>query len=166
MQIFGKFTAAVLVCMLGVLTAAQAESSGVFQSFDGKAGSVESWTGKGKWLVVMIWAHDCPICNVEVEGYAQFHEEHKDKDASVLGISIDGSANKAGAEEFIRRHDVPFSNLIGEPQAAMRWYMAQTGLRFHGTPTVMIYGPDGRLRAAEAGAVPLEIIEKYINDNS
>lgn len=166
MKILGKFAAAVLMYSLGALFTVQADSTGVFQTFDGQDSSVESRVGKGNWLVVMMWAHDCPVCNVEVEQYAYFHEEHEGGNVAVLGISIDGSAKKAEAEAFIRRHDVPFPNLIGEPQASMLWYMQQTGFPFHGTPTFMIYGPDGELRAAQAGAVPPEVIEKYISDNS
>ena len=34
-----------------------------------------------KWLVVMIWAHDCEICEREVSDYQQFHLKHLQDDA-------------------------------------------------------------------------------------
>ena len=148
-----------------MLATAQAAGNDGFLTFDGKETSVEAYTGGGNWLVVMMWAQGCHVCNAEVEGYAQLHESYAGKGASVLGISIDGQVDKGKAQDFIRRHDVPFPNLIGEPQAAMRWYAAQTGSRFLGTPTILVYGPDGDLQAAQAGAVPPEAIEKFIAEN-
>ena len=45
-----------------------------------------------KWLVVMIWAHDCEICEREVGDYQQFHLSHMQDDARVVGITIDGES--------------------------------------------------------------------------
>lgn len=139
-----------------------AEESAVFQDFAGQPRTIESYAGNGKWLVVMVWAHDCHVCNVEAEGYAQFHQAHKDKDATLLGVSIDGLAQKAEAEAFIKRHDLPFPNLLAEPQVAMLYYMMVTQSQFTGTPSIMVYDPEGNLVAAQAGAVPPDIIEAFI----
>jgi peroxiredoxin len=134
----------------------------LYDDFNGQQRSIESYAGDGKWLVVMIWAHDCHVCNMEVESYAQFHAAHKDETARVLGVSLDGQARKAEAEAFIERHDLPFPNLLGEPATTMLHYAMLTGAQFRGTPTILLYGPDGSLRAAQAGAVPVENIEAYI----
>jgi peroxiredoxin len=161
-----RYAAATFAVLLNVFATAQAAGNEGFLTFDGREASVESHAGKGNWLVVMMWAQDCHVCNAEVEGYAQLHEAYAGEGASVLGISIDGEADKDKARDFIRRHDVPFPNLIAEPQVAMRWYATQTGSRFLGTPTILIYGPDGELQAAQAGAVSPEVIEKFIAENS
>lgn len=158
---------AALAVMMGCLAvSAQAADDPVFTDFAGESRSIESYAGDGKWLVVMIWAHDCHVCNMEAETYAQFHEAHKDKDAHMLGISMDGKEKKAEAEAFIQRHDLPFPNLIGEPQTTMLYYLTLTQSPFRGTPTILLYGPDGKLKAAQAGAVPVEVIEAYIAKNS
>lgn len=134
----------------------------LFRDFDGQQRTVESFAGDGKWLVLMIWAHDCHVCNVEAESYAQFHETHKDGKATVLGVSLDGANGQADAEAFIERHDLPFPNLIGEPATTMLYYAMETGSQFRGTPSILLFGPDGELRAAQAGAVPTASIEAYI----
>jgi peroxiredoxin len=152
--------------MLVMLVAAAHAQETLFRDFDGQPQTLESFTGNGKWLVVMIWAHDCHVCNVEAESYAQFHEDHKDGKASVLGISLDGADKQAEAAAFIERHDLPFPNLIGEPMQTMLYYGQQTGARFRGTPSILLFGPDGELRAAQAGAVPTASIEAYIAQNS
>jgi peroxiredoxin len=161
-----RYAAATIAVCLGLFATAQAAGNDGFLNFDGQEASVEAHIGKGDWLVVMMWAQGCHVCNAEVEGYAQLHEAYAGEGASVLGISIDGLADKEKARDFIQRHDVPFPNLIAEPEVAMRWYAAQTGSRFLGTPTILIYGPDGDLQAAQAGAVAPEVIEKFIAENS
>ena len=154
---------AVAVALLAGLTlTGQAAEDAVFTDLAGQPRTLESFTGGGKWLVVMLWASDCHVCNQEVGEYVRFHQAHKDKDASVLGISIDGQAKLADAQDFIKRHAVPFPNLIAEPETAMLYYMMHTQAAFAGTPTIMVYDPDGRLQAAQAGAVPPEIIEDFI----
>jgi len=132
------------------------------QDFSGKPHNIDEYTGKGKWTVVMIWASDCRVCNHEVHNYIDFHFVHSDKDATVLGISIDGRAGKADAREFIKRHQVNFPNLIGEPEAVADWFASLTGAHWIGTPTFLIYAPDGELKAQQVGAVPTPIIEDFI----
>lgn len=146
----------------GIAVVVQAADNATFSDFNGQHKTIESFAGNGKWLVVMVWAHDCHVCNQEAEGYAQFHETHKDSTATVLGVSLDGVANKARAEDFIARHDLPFPNLIGEPTQVMLAYMNLTQSQFRGTPSILLYAPDGTLKAAQAGAVPTASIEAYI----
>lgn len=146
--------------------AVQAADEMTFTDFNGEPRTIESYAGDGRWLVVMVWAHNCHVCNQEAEAYAQFHEAHRDHDAHVIGVSIDGAANRADAEAFIARHDLPFPNLIGEPERVMLKYLILTQSQFRGTPSILLYGPDGTLRAAQAGAVPVASIEAYIARNS
>ncbi|OOZ44750.1 peroxiredoxin family protein [Solemya velum gill symbiont] len=143
-----------------------ASPQATFNDLDGNPRTVESFIEKDKWLTVMIWAHDCHVCNMEAENYAHFHEANKNKKITMLGLSIDGQANRKKALGFIGEHDLPFPNLIGEPQDVMRYYMMLTGNQFYGTPTILVYKPDGTLAAAQAGGVPPEVIEKFVNDNS
>ncbi len=160
------FAAAFALLTGGLAAPAVADDNTLFTDFAGELRSIESFTGNGKWLVVKVWAHNCHVCNQEAENYAQFHEAHKDSDATVLGVSLDGAADQAAAAAYIERHDLPFPNLIGEPQSVMLKYMMLTGAQFRGTPSILLYDPDGTLRAAQAGAVPIASIEAYIARNS
>ena len=150
----------------GMTLAVHAADEIILTDFDGEPRTIESYAGDGRWLVVMIWAHDCHVCNQEVESYAQFHEAHRETNAHVLGVSLDGAANRADAEAFIERHDLPFPNLIGEPQRVMLKYLMLTQSQFRGTPSILLYDPAGKLRAAQAGAVPTASIEAYIARDS
>lgn len=137
-----------------------------FDDFQGNQKSIADYTGNGKWLVVMLWASDCHVCNQEAHQYIKFHEEHVGKDAQVLGISLDGTAKKTDAQEFIKRHQVNFPSLIGEPQNVASMYQELTGDTWIGTPSFMVYTPKGELLGAQAGAVPVSVIESFIERES
>lgn len=154
-----------LLGLLFISSIVSAEMKG-FEDFTGKPQTLESYTGKGKWLVVMMWASDCHVCNHEAHQYVDFHMIHSDNDATVLGISLDGDSRKKEAEEFIKKHSVDFPNLIAEPQHVSKMYQELTGEFFAGTPTFLIYSPEGELKAAQAGAVPTTLIEDFIAKNS
>jgi len=151
----------------GLLLAIPVLASGsVFSTFDGKPASIDDYIKKDKWLLVMIWASDCHICNREAHAYADFHFKHEEKSAQVLGISMDGQAKKKAARLFIQRHEINFPNLIGEPAAIANWFEKLTGQNWMGTPTMLLYSPEGKLRVQQIGAIPLELVEKFIQRES
>ena len=99
----------------------------------------------------MIWASDCQICNAEAATYARFHESQREKGVGVLGVSMDGQDNKAAALAFIERHDLPFPNLIGEPGMISLYYASLTQESLRGTPTFLIFDPDGEPGRSSGG---------------
>ncbi len=146
--------------------AAHAPTGVVLEDFQGSVRRLEEFTGTGKWLIVMIWASDCHICNTEVPEYMAFHDSHKDKDASVLGISMDGKSRLEQAKQFIDNHLVNFPSLIGEPAAVTELYRQLTGSFLAGTPAFLVYAPSGELAAKQIGAVPVQLIEEFIQANT
>lgn len=137
-------------------------SAASLQDFNGKTHPLSDYTGKGKWLVVMIWASDCLVCNKEAANYQAFHQAHYRKDASMLGISVDGMAQVADARAFVEQHKLSFPNLIGELEDVARLVVDMAGMDWVGTPTILIFNPAGKLKVADSGAVPVELIEKYL----
>ncbi|MBD3670102.1 MAG: TlpA family protein disulfide reductase [Gammaproteobacteria bacterium] len=145
----------------------EGENKAVLQGLNhGNPARIEDYTGKGKWLVVMIWAHDCHVCNAEASHYDFFHDAHKRTDATVLGVTLDGQAHREEAMEFVARHDLSFPNLIGEPSDVMRMFSELTQVAWVGTPSFLIYDPEGKLVVQQIGAVPVELIEAFIKRNS
>jgi len=132
--------------------------------FDGDPKTVEDYFTPEKWTILMIWRHDCHVCNQEVGDYSFFHEDNEQ--AQVIGLSIDGMAKKDKAEQFISTHDLSFKNLIGELGTVARYYQNKTGTRFLGTPTFMVFSPQGKLMAAQAGAIPPDVISDFISKQS
>lgn len=150
--------------MLISMATSSAVFAGGLTDFSGKPAKLEDYTGKGKWTLVMFWASDCHICNKEAHAYVDFHFAHSDKDAIVLGISIDGKAKFKDAQAFIKRHSVDFPNLIGEPEDATAVYMEYANRPWIGTPSFLLFSPKGELLAQEVGAVPPEMIEEFIEN--
>lgn len=152
----------VLPILFAVAAAADARSP-LFQDLQsGEFKTIDDYREPGRWLVVMIWAHDCQVCEEEVDDYDLFHQRHSNKDATVLGITLDGEQRKTQALEFVRRHRLGFDSLIGEPETVATYYQVVTGSRWVGTPSFLIFGPGGELRAKQAGAVEVEIVEEFI----
>lgn len=148
------------------LVASVAASGSVLSTFDNEPAAIADYIKKNKWLLVMIWASDCHICNREVHAYVDFHFKYEEENAQVLGISVDGQIKKKAAELFIQRHEVNFPNLIGEPDKVASWFEKLTGQNWMGTPTMLLYSPDGKLKVQQIGAIPLELVEKFIQNES
>ena len=156
---FSSLCGVVLGLLLNVSVQA---SEPLFSTFDNKPADIKDYIADDKWLLVMIWASDCHICNREAHAYVDFNFKHEEKNARVLGISIDGQAKKKAAELFIQRHEINFPNLISEPDSLANWFEKLTGQNWMGTPTLLLYSPEGELKVQQIGAIPLELVEKFI----
>ena len=159
-----KQTIRYLLLVVGLLVVASSWAE--LKDFNGTPHKLDEFTGQGKWTIVMFWASDCRVCNAEVGQYIDFNDTYKDKDASILGVSLDGQAKLDAARDFIKRHDVTFPNLVGEPDEVAELYQTLTSNTWVGTPSFLVYNPQGKLLAAQAGAVPIELIAKFIKENS
>lgn len=150
----------------GLFVTSQVVQAGGLTDFKNNARTIEDYTGKGKWLLVMIWASDCHICNKEATQYVDFHFAHSEDDATVLGISTDGQGKIKEAKNFIKRHSVDFPNLIGEFRDVAALYRSHADSPMTGTPGFLLFNPKGVLKAATVGAVPTSSIEKFIEKES
>lgn len=142
-------------------SAAGAESPSIeLRGFDGKPHNVNEYIGHGKWVVVVTWAHDCHICGDEIHHMADFHQAHKGRDATVLGVSIDGYDQATLARAFADRYKLPFPNLIAEPSQEV---MTQFGAgEFVGTPTYYIYNPQGKIVGQNIGPITRKEVDDFL----
>jgi len=162
-----KVASIIMIFLVLGFSAAATASSPLFQNLNsGAFETIDNHSQQGKWLIVMIWAHDCEICEREVDDYQRFHQNHAGNDASVLGITLDGDERKQAAVDFVTRHQLNFENLIAEPEVVTAYYQITTGSQWIGTPSFLIFGPDGALMAKQAGAVPTDLIEQFIAANT
>ncbi|MDH5423412.1 MAG: TlpA family protein disulfide reductase [Gammaproteobacteria bacterium] len=131
---------------------------------NGKSHNVNQHIGKGKWTVVVFWAYNCHVCNAEIQQMTFFQDDHAEKDATVLGISVDGFDKVKKSRAFIDNHELNFPNYLIKLEESE--FLKFGGGRFGGTPTFYLYNPAGELVAKNLGAVSPEVIEKFIKDNS
>ena len=85
----------------------------LLKDLDGKERNLNEYVGQGKWTIVAVWSADCPICRRDIYHMTFFHDEHRQKDAVVVGVSIDGYAQREKVQAFIDDQSLNFPNLIG-----------------------------------------------------
>lgn len=154
-----------IVILLLPSVATYADAS-VLRDLEGNERSINNYLEKGKWLIVMIWASDCFICNKEAKHYVDLHNRRKNKDLENLGLSIDGRDNRSEAIQFVKRHSISFHNLIGENIYISNLYTKLSGQYLTGTPAFLVFDQKAELLAVQVGAVPTSDIEQFIKDNS
>jgi thiol-disulfide isomerase/thioredoxin len=147
-----------LLGLLLPLVLAAAAPDLALRDVDGKSHPVREYIGRGQWTVVALWSVDCVICQRELPEVAFFHDAHKDKDARVLGVSVDGYAERARVRGFIDHHGLGFPNLLGE-RADVAGF---GGGALRGTPTYLIFTPDGRLAARHVGASQPDFLDREL----
>lgn len=165
MKILSQFRSLLLATMMLGLFAPLAQADSALRDMRGQISTLAEQKIPGQWTVVMIWASGCHVCNQEAGEYVKFHDQHAGETAQVVGMSIDGWSAQGDADAFIERHQIQFPNLIGDVETVARWYATETGEAFRATPTFVVFGPEGELRAAQAGAVPPKVIEDFIRTN-
>lgn len=154
-----RFLASLVFLFLSAASVAAAPSIEL-RDLDGKPRNVNEFVGQGKWAIVVVWAHDCLICYREIHQMAEFHNARKDKDAIVLGVSIDGMAQIKEARQFAADRKLPFASLLAEPEPGE---MAQfDSAPFIGTPTHYFYDPKGRLVARKVGPLKQKDLDEFI----
>lgn len=152
-----------LTFALGLLAvAAHASAPSIeLHDFDNKPRNVNEFIGQGKWTIVVLWAHDCPVCDKEMGQMSAFHAANREGKAIVLGVSIDGLDRLDHARPFATRHKQPFVSLVAEPDPDVLEKFG--GGAFFGTPTHYFYDPLGRIVGRKIGPLPKEDLEAFID---
>ncbi|KTD19342.1 alkylhydroperoxide reductase, AhpC/TSA family [Legionella lansingensis] len=67
----------------------------------------------GKWLVVFFWPKDFTfVCPTEIAEFGKLNEEFRDRDAQILGASIDSEfVHLAWRKQHVDLHELPFPML-------------------------------------------------------
>ncbi|MEE9320619.1 MAG: TlpA disulfide reductase family protein [Granulosicoccus sp.] len=122
--------------------------------------------GNGRWKLVMIWATDCPICKQQKPVISAFHDAHKDKDAEVFGIALDGRQGLVAVNKYLQKHTVSFPNYVGEFSTVAVNYQELTEEDLRGTPTYLLFNPEGELKGNNPGPISVDAIEAFIARHS
>jgi len=75
--------------------------------------TIDQNTYAGKWLVVFFWPKDFTfVCPTEIAGFAKLDGEFKDRDAQILGVSVDSEfVHLAWRNSHDDLKDLPFPML-------------------------------------------------------
>jgi peroxiredoxin len=147
-----------LVWLLLPALALAAAPAVTLRDLDGRSREAKEFIGRGQWTVVAVWSVDCVICQREIPEVEFFHDEHRGRDARVLGVSVDGYADRARIRKFVDDNSLSFPNLIAE-----RAEIAQFGAGpLRGTPTYIVFSPTGALVARRVGATGIAELERIV----
>jgi len=134
-------------------------------SLDGERIKDDADVGKGRWTLVMIWSSDCHICKAQKPVISEFHDKHKDTDAHVFGIALDGRSGIDDVHSYLAQHPATFPNYVGELSVVALSFLEVAQEQFRGTPTYVLFGPTGEVKGVNPGPVSLEALEKFIASN-
>ena len=146
-----------------LIQSSQADAPDVaLEDLKGSYHNVQDYIGHGKWTLVNIWSPTCIQCVVEMPDLNKFHLEHRDSDATVLGITIDYPSFKYGKKDlaaaFIKKYDISFPVLMGDQELASQ----VSGKHLKTIPTTYFFHPNGKLVARWPGIVKQEELEEFI----
>ncbi|MBX2824352.1 MAG: TlpA family protein disulfide reductase [Gammaproteobacteria bacterium] len=161
-----------LACMtisLMSLTMSGAAHASAFKGLvdpEGEPASLSNTIGNGKWTLVMVWATDCHLCTEQKPKISAFYNEHKDDDANVVGIAIDGPKKLKLVREYLAKHKPTFPNYVADIRTLGLTYQNLTEEQFRGTPTYLLFDPSGELKGNNPGPVTVAGVEKFIASHS
>ena len=128
---------------------------------DGKPRALGEFLGNGKWTVVGVWGPRCGYCHAEMPEREQLHRRRND--INMVGVAIDhlslGYAKPAEVRGFIQQHKLSYPIMLSDSSIVP----ALGGGDFIGTPTTLIFNPQGKLVARQPGRVSNKVIETYID---
>lgn len=133
---------------------------------DGQQVTTEANLGTGQWQLVMLWATDCHICAEMKPKLSAFHDKHKELDAQVYGIALDGHKQADAVKRYMNQHNVTFPTFIGELALVAMNFEINSQVPLSGTPTYLLFNPAGELLAIDYGMLDIGAIESFIERNT
>jgi thiol-disulfide isomerase/thioredoxin len=154
-----KAALAALLILVSAASAAAADPVSEFSlpDLDGKTHRLTSY--RGKWIIINYWATDCPPCLKEIPELERFHQNHKDKDAVVVGVNYE-DIKLTWLKDFVKSVKMTYPVLLTEPGTVTPFGPIKI------LPTTIIVSPQGELMGAQAGAVTEKMIDQYIREHS
>jgi len=148
-----------------LLSTLASQSAFAFTNLEtGKPDKITNYIGNDKWTVLEIWASDCPACRMHMPEMVEF--DGKLKNTRLLSVSVDGLDRIEDTEDFIAEFDIKFPTIMSNPIEMNVWMQQSVGENFVGTPTFILFDPEGKLVAAQPGIVSTASLEKFITENS
>lgn len=133
------------------------------EDINGNKHLLNEYIGNGKSVVVSVWATACPYCVHELYALSDFHERHKDKNAIVLGLTLDypsfGYPDKEYLSDFALDYFIEYLLFMVDQKLATK----VIGKPVNMIPLTFFYNPSGDLVFRLNGVVTEDMLEEVIN---
>ena len=112
----------------------------------------------GKWVVLDFWATWCPYCVEEIPELNAFYRAHHEKDAVVLGLSVDENDELKDEElkDFVQMNDIAYPVVRATPA------ILQAIGPVRGLPTLYLVDPAGNIVARQVGPLTRADLEQFL----
>lgn len=150
-----------MLCLTGAVRAAP-DVDVPLVALDGASSSLAAQFNGEDWLLVMVWSTTCPICRAETPQIQALSERQAETGIRVIGIALEGQDKLAEIRRFGDELGVTYDNFTGVADDIIGAYAAATGSPFRGTPTFLLYTPDGELVGDNPGPIRPGAVERFI----
>ncbi len=135
------------------------------EGIDDKKHALNEYIGHGRWVVVNVWATACPYCRHELFDLTNFHNAHQDKDAMVIGLTIDWPSfeypEKNYLTDFASSHFIDYPILMADGELTSQ----VIGQPVDMVPISFLYNPEGKLVRRINGMVTAKILEDMVSQH-
>jgi thiol-disulfide isomerase/thioredoxin len=132
--------------------ASQAAPDWTLKDSDGKDVSLSDY--RGKVVVMDFWATWCGPCRAIMPNLQKLHEKYKDKGVVVLGLNCWESADPVA---FMKENGYTYGLILKADEVAKAYGVSAI-------PTLVVVGPDGKIRHRALGTGGEEAVERAINE--
>lgn len=151
-----------LFVLLAVASAVAPAGGLAVRTLDGQSSSLAGLLTPAKWNLVMVWTTHCTVCRAQYPTISAFHSEHRQHDAVVLGIALDGLTTTAQVSTYRKARGHTFPSVLADPDEFAYGFARATGESFTGTPTYLLFDRAGVLVNYVAGPVTAATLERAI----
>ncbi len=150
------FTVVILcvgAALFGDYLRADPAPSWTLKNLDGQPVSLSDF--KGKVVVLDIWATWCPPCRAEIPHFIELQNEWKDKDVTIIGMSVD-STGPADVAKFASDNGMNYPIVMADGATASAYGADQ------GIPTTVVIDKKGNIVATHLGLTDKDVFEDEI----
>ena len=159
------FMACLSVVLASTLVSTTANAF-LLQNMDEQRVELMDYLDDDRWTLVMFWRRDCVQCEEQKPAFEAFYQQHKNLNATVLGIATDGMEYKDDIDALIAYNKPTYPNLVVFTDVFHRQYQELVGKPFRATPTFLLFDPQGNVRGSLFGYINFEEIAGYISSQS
>jgi len=115
---------------------------------------------QSQWTLVQLWTLDCAVCERQKPVLSQLNKDYNE--LTVVGLSLDGLGNAESVRERLASKLPSFDNYIAELSSVKLQLQNTFKSEYVGTPTYILYAPNGKLVAVQPGPIDLNSLPQQL----